>query len=356
MFSLMRCFSLSGVVCVFGAQTLGGSPAFTDVTVLCGMSGWQQLEMPLLYPAGSPMIAGGCIGDFNKDGWQDIVSMSLMDNSLFWIRNERGSFSAPIEIDGALGSFSGPSKALIADLDNDGDLDVAAISDGALAVYKNDGAGNFTKELISPGIITENYDLTSSDVDGDGFVDLIVGGVQPIIYRNVGGTFSYDEARSQSIVVSGLIFVVRFADIDADGDEDLLLDGAIQQDIRWYANDGNGFYSLAEIVDENSEQLVSLDLTDLDGDGFPDILRTFAQAGEIVWYRNQGTGTFGSKQTVSHAQVPFNTVVASSDADGYGRVDIFWAEPLSVNFNRIPRGFKRVFKPVGGTFRPRTTQ
>lgn len=188
-------------------------------------------------------------GDFNNDGWMDVVSasriFSVNPDFLYVFTNNSGNSFTASQIDTQTAITNKISHLKTADIDNDNDTDIVAVSDGEFNIFYNDGIGNFTKNTISPGLITENYDLTLSDIDNDGFVDVILGGVQTVIYKNTNGVLNYDDSRTNSIVNSGLVFLVELNDFDNDGDNDLLISGNNLTDLRWYANDGNGFFTLS---------------------------------------------------------------------------------------------------------------
>jgi hypothetical protein len=120
------------------------------------------------------------------------------------------------------------------DLDNDGDLDLFIGGRSVPGKYGfhpksfllvNDGSGHFTDEttkraagLQEVGMIT---DAAWTDVDGDGKPDLVVVGEwMPVaVFLNKGGTFQKQETEFSE----GWWNCVRTADIDGDGDQDLLL-------------------------------------------------------------------------------------------------------------------------------------
>ena len=145
------------------------------------------------------------------------------------------------------------TEVKVTDIDLDNDLDIVAIGDIELSVYYNDGLGSFSKQIIPQGgSPTEYYALELSDIDGDGFTDVLVGGTTIRIYKNVVGIISFDSNRTDSIPDNtSLSFFVGLADFDNDGDIDLLADGNPNV-IRWLKNDGNGHFTNPQIVESNA--------------------------------------------------------------------------------------------------------
>ncbi len=271
-------------------------------------------------------------GDLNSDGWNDILTASASTNEsyLVWVPNNLGSFDAPIEIDSDL--FM-PVDFKISDIDNDNDLDIIAIGDTSLSIYKNDGTGNFDKNVIPPGISTEYYDLTLSDINNDGLIDAIIGGVKTLIYINNNGTLVYDSVRSDSIVNQGLVFLVETADFNNDGHPDILIGGENQSNLSWYENNGNGIFSLGQIIETNAVQCTSVSLNDFNEDGNTDVFTALPQEGKIVWYQNLGNGNFDQQTLVHQGVSPFTKMVCSGDINNDNKIDIFWSEPLSYHLN-----------------------
>lgn len=123
------------------------------------------------------------------------------------------------------------------DYDNDGDIDLFVVRGdvGPNLLYRNDGNNTFTDVAAAAGVqftrsATENWrhsGPTFADMDGDGDLDLYLGGVQgdpnKIFKNNGDGTFADVTAGSGLDGISSLHnFSAAFGDYDLDGDLDML--------------------------------------------------------------------------------------------------------------------------------------
>lgn len=131
--------------------------------------------------------------------------------------------------------FENKSCVTAGDIDQDGDLDLFVGGRANARTYgelptsyllQNEGKGNFTivtaqwaKDLDKAGMITAAH---FSDLNRDGRVDLVVTGewISPVIYLNTGKQL---VAQPTDPATKGWWTQLAVTDIDADGDEDLLL-------------------------------------------------------------------------------------------------------------------------------------
>ena len=128
--------------------------------------------------------------DINGDGCMDVLSVSGVDDTIAWYENDGGSppiFTERVvtedpddspDPDGRNGFADGPKSCFAADLDGDGDLDIgfAAHHNDRVGWFENDGG---SPPAWTPWVLTDNLDgpraAHGADLDGDGDVDIIAG-------------------------------------------------------------------------------------------------------------------------------------------------------------------------------------
>jgi len=205
-----------------------------------------QLLLPNYLSRQGPGIAAG---DVNGDGLDDIFFGGSKGNaSAVFIQNANGTLSAKPQPSLVADAVSEDAASAFFDADNDGDIDLYAGSGGyeftendpALQdrLYLNDGKGNFTKKINAlPAMLTSTGCVKPSDMDGDGDIDLFVGGrVIPgkypeaphsyILQNDGSGTFTdATDAVAGDIKNTGMVTDAVWMDINADGKNDLIVVG-----------------------------------------------------------------------------------------------------------------------------------
>ena len=176
---------------------------------------------PLKYEA-TFMDVGDIDGDTNIDAIVTGGRYSFADTQI-WDNDGTGVFTNTSSFD--LSNAYPASSAQLSDLDGDGDLDLFTNNQSEHKFWLNDG-GSFT---ILDTLETSNVAEISAlgDVDGDGDNDIILGGYAsfPTIFLNDGLTTPSFNQDADITAVADEYTTVIAADLDNDGDNDILFGG-----------------------------------------------------------------------------------------------------------------------------------
>lgn len=266
--------------------------------------------------------------DLDGDGDVDALSASTTDDTIAWYENTdgKGSFGGAQEIST---SQESPRAVDAADLDGDGHLDALAgsASDDTVAWYPNTGgdgtfgrAQDITIEAMDPSSIH------AADLDGDGHPDVLVASALDDTiawYPNNDGTFG--DAQTITTEANGARSVYA-ADFDGDGNLDVVSASRDDDTVAWYRNtDGDGTFGVAQVITTEADGAASVYAADVDGDGDADVLSASRDDGTVAWYPNtDGDGTFGEARVITSAATEASSVRAP-DLDGDGDVDVLSA-------------------------------
>ena len=262
-------------------------------------------------------------GDLDGDGDIDVVAADRTTNRIVAYFNQlRQSGSVAFAAQVVTSDAMRVRDVNVADLDNDGDMDLYSATDGdnTIAWYENtDGSGRtFAKRIVTQSV---DYPRSSfaADVDADGWLDLLSASAQDdslTLFRQTSrGVFSQQTLYSQA---DGAQFVYA-DDIDGDNDIDLLLSSELDNTIAWFANRLRAGRGFERFVVSNTAAGVHAAITaDMDGDGDKDIVGAIEYADKIVWYENGGgfTPTFTEHLISPFADVAHGVFAADLDTDG----------------------------------------
>src|SRR5690606_13034324 len=91
--------------------------------------------------------------------------------------------------------------------------------------------------------------------------------------------------------------------------------------IAWYENQGEGLFGDQQVISTQADDARFVYTADLDGDGDMDVLSASYDDDKIAWYENLGEGFFGPQQIISTEANGPNSV-HSADLDGDGDMDV----------------------------------
>ncbi|WP_052752837.1 T9SS type A sorting domain-containing protein [Kordia zhangzhouensis] len=243
-------------------------------------------------------------------------------------------------------------STFVADLDGDGDMDIISNNRNEIGWHENLGnVDSFSSLRIITTEITNLNEGTyhsstifATDIDGDGDIDVISassGDDKIAWYENIDGQGNFGAQQIISTNVYGASAVFS-ADIDNDGDMDVLSASWFDDKIAWYENiDGQGLFGVQQIISTNADYANSVYAADVDGDGFIDVLSASPNDDKIAWYKNMdGQGSFGPEQVIDTLSFAYAVVSGDIDGDGDNDMiaasrynDIVWYENLDGNGN-----------------------
>lgn len=158
---------------------------------------------------------------------------------------------------------------------------LVSVADGGAAGFTMLSATNtgitFTNAIPYPRWSTNQVLLNGSgvaagDVDGDGWCDVFFCGLDrpSALYRNLGNWKFADHTEASGLNLSGVSATgAAFADLDGDGDLDLVVN-SVGQGTHVLQNDGRGHFKRHSLLNVGKGGM-SLALGDLDGDGLLDL-------------------------------------------------------------------------------------
>jgi hypothetical protein len=216
---------------------------------------------------------------------------------------------------------------LAANIDGDEDLDVVAAgpSHETIKWYENlDGAGSFGPPREIGNGYLHPLSLEVADLDGDGDLDVLVASDwydTVAWYKNKDGAGDFSNHKVVNASVQGARCAVA-RDVDGDGDLDVITAAHDTDKIAWYRNtDGLGSFGSINVISTSANGAISVWGEDLDGDGDQDVLSASEDDDKIAWYENtDGAGGFGPQEVISTA-ADGPTVVLAADLDGDGDAD-----------------------------------
>ncbi len=265
-------------------------------------------KSPQVLP-GPASIWGTAAADLDADGDLDVVLAALDEGPLVWLNDGRGGFRASSQAFGV--EMHGVAAG---DLDRDGDPDLffAPIRKDKPALYWNDGRGGLRAAPLLAGP-SESVQLVDADQDGD--LDAYLGKGSILFVNDGRGGFS--RGRLPVPDYSSL------ADLNGDGFIDALA-ASPERGFEVLLNDRKGRFPSAQLVPNKDLIMAACHFADLDGDGDVDVVYVNAiDEGSLASgiLLNDGAGRLSGGGRALGPAVAYGSA-ATGDFDGDGRADI----------------------------------
>jgi FG-GAP-like repeat/Secretion system C-terminal sorting domain len=267
--------------------------------------------------------------DVDGDGDMDALGASEGDSDITWWENldGRGLTWSEHTVDG---DFDGAIDVHAEDMDGDGDVDVLGAAQFANEItwWENlDGTGLDWSEHVVGGEYNLAHMVYTADVDDDGDVDVLGAARSAEItwWENLDGTGLNWSEHTVDGEFSGACYV-HAGDMDGDGDIDVLGAANADDDIIWWENvDGDGLSWSEHTVDGDYNGAYVAHAEDMDGDGDVDVLGAAEHDDDITWWENlDGTGLNWSEHIVD-GEFAEPLSAYAEDLDGDGDMDVLGA-------------------------------
>jgi hypothetical protein len=312
LFSVVLCLVISG----------SAKPVFADEIFYSNRASYPISMEPFI-------TAGIAVGDIDGDGDLDMIEANgrhwAQANYVYFNAENRGLTSRYKLEDIERTAYT----VKLADIDGDGDLDIVQASDKMKnQIFYNDGRGQFGPAQLFGSAQSNTRSIEIADLNGDGALDIleICRGSPNLIFLNDGkGKFpTMKEGASSSPIpfgdLSDSTLSVKVADMNGDGQVDLILANRDQQQNKILLNMGNMNFGTPISFGSGEDDTRGLVVVDLNGDGLKDVVTAnIGEANSVIVNLGKGqfklTQRFGDEAGNSYA-------ILAHDLDGDRDMDI----------------------------------
>lgn len=290
---------------------------------------------------------GGLVfGDLNHDGHPDLVTADHCDGLYVYLGDGAGNwtmtmeeryprFKVPdrkIEIE----RYNGAETVALGDINNDGHVDiVSGASDaGGITIYLGDGSGREFKELEDTGIWAPRWVMRVrlADLNGDGNLDVAGTCTEgPRVWLGNGqGKFRPSSAGLPTPMYGGIFHGMAIGDVNEDGRPDLVVANYYDGPIVYVQDEDGRWTWTPDVFPVMKGGASNVALGDIDQDGHLDIVVTGRLPYEVgyvygvFWLRGDGKGNWEYVEDcgLPDSGLPYTYGVTLDDVNRDGVLDI----------------------------------
>jgi hypothetical protein len=240
--------------------------------------------------------------DVNQDGHPDVVVSEFSRRTHVWLNDGQGEFTLG-------GNFAGErlNNLRVADFNNDGYPDLFASRQGpGSGIWLNDQQGNFTWSAQNLPIDFTVVDMNAGDLDGNGFIDLVIGNISGFNLIWMGqpdGSFVVSQEKTSDHITFG----VTLGDIDHDGDLDIILANRWAPTEVWFNNGQGRFTNSFQNLGTNDVRRIALGR--LNQDFSTDAFIVGFQGQDHVWLNSAPPSTIFLSANQVRENLPSGTFI-----------------------------------------------
>jgi len=243
-------------------------------------------------------------GDIDGDGDVDFVFLVANQAQVGWYENTgAGSFSTGRNF---IGNITFGNHNLLdgegidtVDVDGDGDVDVIVGGRDEVVWFSNNGTGSsFTRVNVTFNSSEYFGSVFGADMDNDGDIDIVVGtnnnttgSIADLVWYELNNGVNTGIAHTISVAGGlGNVTGVYVEDVNQDGANDVvavsrLSSGSSSSTVAWFESDGSGdMFEFHLVVANAGSRASSVEVADFNGDGVVDIAVGFESSSEIKIY------------------------------------------------------------------------
>ncbi|WP_341899869.1 FG-GAP-like repeat-containing protein [Fluviicola taffensis] len=260
------------------------------------------------------------VGDLNGDQSPDLTTVGQTYGEVVIYLNNGSAGFIKQEVDSGIIFLN---ALVVKDFDNNGSPDIVVIGQHSIDFYRNNGNASFTKEHIlttqtSPNVLECMY-IETADMNNDGHPDVItaetIGGV--VYYNDGAGNFTPQLITSEQFITR----LVHAVDINNDGFKDVVVQHSTG-DVKLYLNNGDETFQLEGTL-FNSASITSMESVDADADGFQDLYMAYSNKVRMLY--NNGDETFGGQTFLYENNSLFTNEVLIANIDSNSDPEFIWS-------------------------------